>query len=99
MAPDRLLTKKHGFVLRTVGDTTVLVPVGSRVLELNGLITFNRTGAFVWELLDGTHTVDDIGAKLGEKFEVDAEQAKRDVVEFCTKLAAMGAIEDADPAR
>ncbi|HVN74822.1 MAG TPA: PqqD family protein [Thermoanaerobaculaceae bacterium] len=88
--------KKHGFVLRKVGDTTLVVPVGARVLELNGLVTLNATGAFVWELLDGTRTAADIAAALEERFEVDAEQARRDVGEFMTRLGEIGVIGDAD---
>ena len=92
-----MLRRKEGFVLRRFGETVLLVPVGPRVGELNGLVSLNRTGAHVWEALDGTRTVEEIAAGVVEKFEVDAERARRDVAEFCESLIEMGAVEHASP--
>ena len=84
-------------MLRRFGEDILLVPVGPRVGELNGLISLNQTGAYVWEALDGTRTLDDVARGVVEHFEVGLEQARRDVTEFCESLVEIGAIEHAGP--
>jgi hypothetical protein len=39
----------------------------------------NAVGTVIWKLLDGMHTLDDIAAAICQKYEVEHEQALRDV--------------------
>jgi acyl dehydratase len=89
---------KSGFIVREVGEGTVLVPVGERVVDMNGMVVLNETGRFIWERLDGTCSPDDIAQGLTETFEVTLEQARNDVEEFLAQLERMGMVEKADAA-
>ena len=42
---------KKKFVLREIAGEYVLVPVGEAARELNGIVTVNELGAFLWNLL------------------------------------------------
>jgi len=85
---------KSGFVLREVGEGTVLVPTGERVVDMNGMIVLNDTGKFIWERLDGSHTPEQIAAALGQADEVSSEAATGDVTEFVAELGRLGILED-----
>ena len=70
------------FCVREVGDETVfLTPSGSEVLSLNGV------GSFVWQQVDGAHSLRDILDIICEEYEVETEQAEADLHQFMSELA------------
>ncbi len=73
---------KDGFLLRTLGDSHVVVPVGQAAIDLRGMITLNETGAFLWEALQSDQTAATLVDRLVSEYEVDAERAERDVERF-----------------
>lgn len=87
---------KSGFVLRDVQDGTVLVPVGERVVDMNGMVVLNETGKFIWSRLDGTNTAEDIAQALTEEFDVQLSEARSDVETFLQELRKLGLLEDDD---
>jgi hypothetical protein len=54
----------------------------------------NPVGVHIFSLLDGEHTVADIADALCQEFEVDPDQAVRDVVEFVAELGRHGMLAD-----
>ncbi|MFF5970037.1 PqqD family protein [Streptomyces sp. NPDC012769] len=46
-----------------------------------------ETAAEIWTLLDGRRTVAEIGRKLAETYDIDAETATNDVLEILETLA------------
>ena len=42
---------KSGFILREIAGSSIIVPVGERVKEFNGVINLNDTGVFLWNIL------------------------------------------------
>ncbi len=92
------LRTKSGFVLREVGEGTVLVPTGERVVDMNGMVILNDTAKFIWERLDGTRSAHSIAAELEEAFDVTADQASEDVTDFLAELERLGMLETEDAA-
>lgn len=43
---------KPDFLLRKVAENYVVVPVGTAMVDFNGMINLNETGAFLWEKLE-----------------------------------------------
>lgn len=43
---------KSGFMLRKVAGSNVVIPVGTRGKEFNGMITMNDSAAFLWNKLE-----------------------------------------------
>ena len=81
-------------MLRTVGEGTVLVPTGERVVDMNGMIVLNDTGKFIWERLDGSHSPQDIAKALAEEYDVSLDDAASDVNDFLNELQNLGILED-----
>lgn len=46
----------------------------------------NAAGTMIWKLLDGVHTPDDIAAAICQTYEVEHEQALRDVEDIIEDL-------------
>ena len=85
---------KSGFVMKDVAGSKVVLPLGERRLDLNGIITFNDVGAEVFNMLDGTNSVEEIVAKIAKDYEVSTEIVAADVNELIEKMRANGLIED-----
>ena len=75
---------KEGFILRDVAGDMIAMPGGD--IDLNGMITLNETGAFLWKLLETETTVEALTAALMEKYSIDEETAKSAVEGFVAKL-------------
>lgn len=77
---------KEGFMLRSVADNYVVVPVGKASLEFKGLINLNHVGAFIWKCLETESTLEEIINKVAKEYGIDNELATRDVTAFINKL-------------
>lgn len=74
------------FVKREVAGEHLLVPVGKTTLDLNGMLTLNEVGAFLWDRLpDAEDEAALVDAVLGE-YEADRPEVERDVAEFLDSL-------------
>jgi hypothetical protein len=87
---------KSGFVLREVGEGTVLVPTGERVVDMNGMVVLNDTGRFIWQQLGTATTPERIADALAEEYEVTPEDALTDVNEFIAELDRMRMLDHGD---
>lgn len=83
---------KKELIKREITGDTILVPVGKTVLDSNGLFMLNELGAFIWDLLPGTESEEDICNAVLEQYDVSAETVKKDVSEFLEKLRKMDII-------
>ena len=84
---------KDGFILREVLGKTVVVAVGKRVKEFNGIINLNSSSAFLWRALSEDLTEEELVKKLLSEYQVEEEVAKRDVAKFVEKLKEAKLIE------
>ncbi|MBU1050860.1 PqqD family protein [Candidatus Bipolaricaulota bacterium] len=87
------MKRKADFMMENVGGEYLLVPLGSQVMDINGIITLNDSGAYLWKLLEEEHTVDDLAAALAERFEVTPTQALTDVNVFLKQIGEVGMLE------
>jgi len=86
------MKRKDDLLMHTVGGENLLVPLGSRVMDLNGMVILNNTGRFIWTLLAEERSVDDLATAVAERFDVDLECAAADVRSFVDELARMGVL-------
>jgi len=85
-------------ILRDIGGEAILVPTGSRVLDLNGMIVLNATAQFIWPLLDGGHSLEQIADAVAGEFDTTSESALADVRSFVADVDRMRLVVDAVPA-
>ena len=84
---------KEGFILSNVAGQNVVVAVGKMAKLFNGCIKLNPTSALLWKKLENGASEEDLVDVLTNEYEVDLEQAKKDVKEFVEKLQNAGFIE------
>ena len=82
------------FVVRQVVDTIVAVPVGETALRLNGMILLNEVSKTIWEQLERGAELSQLLCAVTDVFEVSAEEAQADILEFCDKLRKMQLLEE-----
>jgi hypothetical protein len=84
--------KEKDFVTREIAGETIIVPVRGNVGDLDSIYTLNELGTIIWQLIDGKKSVDQIIEAICNTYEVTAEQAEKDAIEFLNTLIAAGLI-------
>ena len=82
------------FVVRQVVDTIVAVPVGETALRLNGMILLNEVSKTIWDQLEQGAELAQLVSAVTDVFDVSAEKAQADILEFCDKLRALQLLEE-----
>lgn len=77
---------KQGFVLKSIADSHIVVPLGSQVVDFSSIIKLTDTGAFLWSKLSSDISSDELVSALTAEYDVDIATATRDVNAFITKL-------------
>lgn len=85
---------KEGFAKRNIAGSEIVVPVGKKALEFNGMITLNESGAFFWDCLKEETTKEEIINKVLEIYDVTPEKANADVDKFIAMLRENELLED-----
>lgn len=82
------------FVVRQIMDSIVAIPVGQTALGLNGMILLNDVSKVIWDCLERGTELAGIVTAVTDAFEVSAEEAKGDILEFLDKLSKMQMLEE-----
>lgn len=77
---------KSGFVLKEVAGSFIVVSVGERVKDFNGVIMLNETGVFLWKKLERGATEKELIDALLSEYDVEESVAKADVDGFIAKM-------------
>jgi hypothetical protein len=77
---------KQNFMLRNIADHWIVVPLGERVVDFNGLITLNETGALLWKELENGADKESLVNILLQEYDIDLHTASKDVDEFLDSL-------------
>ena len=85
---------KSGFMLRSIAGCKIVVSVGERVLDFNGMINLNDSGAFLWKRLEVGATEDELVNAILESYtDVDEPTARESVRSFTKTLLDAGVID------
>ena len=84
---------KDGFVLRAIAGSNIVVPVGAATAQINGMITLNDSGAFLWRELEKGADVDSLTEALLREYDVDEATARTCTADFIAKLEEAGCLE------
>ena len=77
---------KDGYMLDTIGEQKIAVSLDSANDKFSGMIKLNAVGAFLWELLTEETTEEALVQAVTEKYDIDAETAKKDIEKFVGTL-------------
>jgi hypothetical protein len=85
---------RDGFMLREIAGSWIVVPIGERVVEFNGLICLSESGAFLWKSLEsGVENEEELVKALTKEYDVDEETAMSDTREFLATIIKSGLVE------
>ena len=84
---------KPGFLLREIGQTYIVVPVGAEAQKFNGIIKLNKTGKFLWETVSQGIEFEDLIDAILSEYDIDDEVARKDAQSFVEKASAANLIE------
>jgi len=90
---DETLVRSQSVVARVVAGETLIVPVRAKVGDLASIYSFNGTGTLIWKLLETPKSVEELASAIVQEYEVEPEQAERDVAEFVGEMKAVGLVE------
>lgn len=77
---------KNGFMLRNIAGNNLIIGVGEAAGVLNGVVTLNETGVFLWDLLVKGCEIEELILALMDEYEVSEQVATADVNSFVNKL-------------
>ncbi|MCI5118784.1 MAG: PqqD family protein [Candidatus Electrothrix sp. LOE1_4_5] len=89
---DSIYKKADNIVTRKVMDEILLVPISGDLASMDELYTLNDTGAFIWQALDGTRTLAEIGRQLEQEYDAPEEVIKADLREVMDGLIDVGLV-------
>ena len=82
------------FVVRQVMDNIVAIPVGQTALRLNGMILLNDVSKIIWDHLEQGTNLESAVKSVTDAFDVSADEARTDILEFCDKLSKLQLLEE-----
>ena len=85
---------KANFALRQVADTWCVLPLAEETLNLNGMLSLNDSGAFLWKALEKDANKDELISILVSEYEIDSQCAEADIEDFLNKLRQVGCLEE-----
>lgn len=95
MQLDSIYKQADNIVTRRVLDETLLVPISGDLASMDELYTLNDTGAFIWQALDGTRPLAEIGQQLAQEYDGPPEEIETDLVEIVRDLIEAGLVKNA----
>ena len=84
---------KENLILRQVADTWTVLPLGKDIINFDGMLTLNDTGAMLWKILENGADKEELVKLLTKEYDVSEQQALTDIEEFIDKLTLAGCLQ------
>lgn len=84
------LEKDPNVVSREIAGERILVPIRAQAADMAAIYVLNETGARIWDLLDGQHSISQIQEILVQEYDVSHEDAGSDIAEMVERLQDLG---------
>lgn len=82
------------FILRTIADENLLIPVGNAAISVKGLIALSESGVLLYSKLKEGCSRDDLVTALTSEYDVTQDEAARDTDAFLGRLRELGILEE-----
>lgn len=79
-------SRSLSIVTKKTGNEYVLVPVANNIADMDSVYTLNETGTFIWELIDGKKSVNDLIEAVVNEYDTDNKKATEDVFSFIDEM-------------
>lgn len=85
---------KDDFILHNTGEDFVIIATGEATKNFNGIIKLNNMGGEIVSFLSNDISEEDIIKAIVEKYEVEYEIAREDILNLLDSLRKAGVILD-----
>lgn len=85
---------REGFEHKRIAGEDIIVPIGKRCMDFDGMLTLNETAVFIWDRLEQGMDAETIADAILKEYDTDRETAYSCVVAFIEKLRRIGCIEE-----
>ena len=82
------------FIRREIAGEYLLVPTGAAAARINGLVTLNELGDYIFRKLADEQTEQSLLAAIVSEYDVDNETARADLRDFLSQMRQIGALEE-----
>ena len=82
------MKRKPNLPWRKIDDEGIILSAGKDEAHI-----VNDTAIMIWEMLDGSYDLEDISGALCDRYGIDKETARNDVLEFVGQLRQRGLME------
>ena len=82
------------FIIHRIADDIVAIPVGNAALEFNGMLLLNEVSKVIWDCLERECDLPGIVTAVTDAFDVSAEEAEADIIEFLQELRSAHFLEE-----
>ncbi|MBQ7922994.1 MAG: PqqD family protein [Clostridia bacterium] len=77
------------FILRTIADENLLIPVGDAAIHVKGLIALSESAVLLYNKLKNGCTREELVSALTSEYKVSEEEAVEDTETFLNQLRQM----------
>lgn len=77
---------KHGFMVKEIAGEYFAIPYDAAYESQDQMLSLNRTGAFLWQLLEEETNEDALVDTLAEEYRIPRDTAQEAVAAFLTLL-------------
>lgn len=88
------MIRNNTYIKRKVAGNHVLIPTGSSLKKMNGIIQLNPTAALIWDLLGNEISRESLIQTLVEIYDRKPEDLNHDICSFLLKLSEMDLMHD-----
>ena len=82
------------FIRREIAGEYLLVPTGAAADRINGLVTLNELGDYIFRKLEEEQTEQSLLTAITDEYEVDEQTARADLQAFLMQMRQIGALEE-----
>jgi hypothetical protein len=87
-----VFSRQPDIVPRDIAGETILVPVRGELAQLKQIFVLNPVGEHIWHRLDGDQGFEAILQSVVEAFDIEAADARSDLLDFLAELEDAGLI-------
>ena len=87
---DRVITTNPNFILREIGDESILVPVGETDAFDNSMLSLNETALYLWKAFMPGATIKEVVEMALNDYTVEDEEEKQMVIWSVVNFAEQG---------
>lgn len=84
---------KKKLIKREIAGDAFLVPLGKEIYDSNGLFFLSGIGEFIWDRLEQAQSREEILSAILEEYDVQEEDARKDLDAFFDKLKSFEIID------